>query len=107
MPFRDQKALVHGEVTRSIIGAFLTVNDTLGYGFLEAPYVNALVLELRKRGHRVLRNCSLPIYYDGTLIGRYYIDLLVDDKVVVEVKAHSVLRGEHQRQLRNYLAAGP
>jgi len=98
--------LLHEEITRSIIGAFYTVYDKLGYGFLEAPYVKAMVLELRKRGHKVDCNVSLPVYYDGVQVGRYIVDLLVDDVVVVEVKASVALSEAHRRQLRNYLKAG-
>lgn len=98
--------LVHQEITRSIIGAFYTVYDKLGYGFLEAPYVKAMVLELRKRGHKVACNVSLPVYYDDVQVGRYFVDLLVEDVVAVEVKARVALGEADQRQLRNYIKAG-
>ena len=94
------------ELTGQIIGAFYDVYNQLGYGFLEKVYENALVHELRKRGHRVLQQAPIEVLYDEQVVGQYYADLLVDDAVIVELKAASAIVEEHDAQLINYLKAG-
>ena len=96
--------LLHEETTRSIIGGFYNSYNKLGYGFLENVCVGALWIELEKRGHRVEREVPVPVYYDGIIVGTYRADLVVDGKVIVEVKSEAALTGIHVRQLRNYLA---
>ena len=75
----------HADVTESIIGAFYTVYNTLGYGFLEKVYGNALAIELRKTDLEVIQEARIGVYYDGEVIGEYYADLLVNRVVVVEL----------------------
>jgi GxxExxY protein len=95
--------LVFEDITRAIIGCFYTVYNTLGYGLLESPYIGALELELKKAGHKVAREVPIAVEYDGVIVGSYRVDLLVDNCVIVEVKAEPSLTGVHERQLRNYL----
>lgn len=95
--------LIEEDLTRSVIGAFYTSYNKLGYGFLEKVYVGALVIELRKRGHRVEAEVPIPVYYDGEIIGAYRVDLVIDGKLLVEVKAEERLSGVHERVLLNYL----
>jgi GxxExxY protein len=97
----------HSELTEAIIGAFFAVYSALGYGFLEKVYVNALKLELERRGLKV--ECEFPIIvrYLGQKVGEYYADLIVNDLVIVEVKATKALIQEHEAQLLNYLKATP
>src|SRR5205823_5362577 len=97
--------LVHEPVTRSIIGAFYTVYDKLGFGFLENVYCGALTIELRRRGHKVAREVSVPVFYDGIQIAKYRLDFLVDDLIVLEVKSTALLNPSDQRQLLNCLCA--
>jgi GxxExxY protein len=97
--------LIEEDLTRSIIGAFYAVYRTLGFGFLEHVYVMALERELRKRGHRVAREVSVDILYDGEELCTQRIDMIVDEKVVVETKATYELHPAAQRQLYNYLRA--
>ena len=99
--------LLYGDITRSIIAAFYAVYDALGYGFLESVYCAALEHELRKRGHKVVRELAVPVFYDGVRVGRFRLDLVVDDCVVVESKATEVLNPSHRRQLLNGLKATP
>jgi GxxExxY protein len=97
-------ALLEEELTRSAIGAFFAAYNKLGYGFLENVYIGGLVIELERRGHRVQREVPVAVEYDdGTIIGSYRIDLLVDDRLVLEIKAEAAATGVHERQLRNYL----
>jgi GxxExxY protein len=96
-------ALVDEGLTRSVIGAFYEVYNKLGYGLLESPYVGALQLELGQRGHRVEREVPLAVEYKGTIVGSYRADLIVEGRLLVEVKADACVTGFHERQLRNYL----
>lgn len=95
----------HEEVTHQIIAAFYTVYKSLGYGFLEKVYENALAIELRKLGLSVALQYPVNVYYDGQVVGEYFADLLVEERVIVELKAVRTLLPEHQAQLLNYLNA--
>jgi GxxExxY protein len=101
----SRAALIEENLTRSIIGAFYRVYRTLGYGFLEHVYVLALERELLARGHRVAREVSVNILYDGVELCSQRLDMVVDDKVVVETKSTYDLHPAAQRQLYNYLRA--
>ncbi|MBF8282217.1 MAG: PDDEXK 3 family protein [Anaerolineales bacterium] len=105
----EQKGLPykHSEITEQIIAAFYTVYNTLGYGFLEKVFENALVIELRRRGLRVVQQMPITVYYTGEVVGEYFADLLVADLVIVEIKAVKALLVEHEAQLLNYLKATP
>ncbi len=95
----------HTAVTQRIIKAFYTVYNTLGYGFAEKVYRNAMALELRKLGLSVVRECPIEVYYDGEVVGEYFADLVVADAVIVELKSVKALLDEHEAQLLNYLKA--
>ena len=95
----------HKDITELIIKAFYTVYNTLGYGFLEKVYENAMLIELRKLGLKVVPQAEIVVYYNGNEVGVYYTDLLVEDAVIVELKATRTLALEHEAQLLNYLKA--
>ena len=95
----------HKNITDLIIKAFYTVYNTLGYGFLEKVYENAMVIELRKLGLKVVPQAQITVYYDGQEVGEYNADLLVEDAVIVELKATRTLALENEAQLLNYLKA--
>jgi len=97
----------HTDITEQIIKAFYAVYNTLGYGFLEKVYRNAMTIELRKMGLKVIPEAPIAVYYDGELVGEYQADLLVADAVIVELKAVRKLAEEHEAQLLNYLKATP
>ncbi len=97
--------MLHADITDKIIKAFYTVNNSLGHGFLEKVYENAMVIELRKMGCLVEAQKNIKVYYNKEEIGDYYADLLVDDLVIVELKAAENLCEEHECQLINYLKA--
>jgi len=103
---RIQK-LLHDGVTRPIIGAFYSVYNKLGYGFLENVYCGALMLVLQRSGHRVAREVSVPVFFDDVQVAKYRIDFVVDHSVVVEVKSTEVLNPNNRRQLLNCLRATP
>jgi GxxExxY protein len=100
-------SLKHADVTALIIKAFYTVYNTLGYGFLEKVYSNAMAIELRKLGLEVIQEARIAVYYERELVGEYSADLLVGGVVIVELKAAKRLLEEHEAQLLNYLKATP
>ncbi|MCE9565481.1 MAG: GxxExxY protein [Planctomycetes bacterium] len=95
----------HEDLTERIISAFYHVYNTLGWGFLEKVYRNALQYELSKRGLRVATNDKIDVYYDGVHVGEYFADLIVEGVVILELKAAEHLLPEHEAQLLNYLKA--
>ena len=97
--------MLHSDITEKIIKAFYKVNNTLGFGFLEKVYENAMVIELRKLGYNVLQQKNIKVHYENQEVGDYFADLLVNDSVIVELKAAENLCEEHEAQLINYLKA--
>jgi GxxExxY protein len=81
------------------------VYNKLGFGFLERVYENSLALLLRERGMAVQQQAPITVYFHENIVGEYYADLLVNDLIIVELKAAETLRPEHLAQLRNYLRA--
>lgn len=103
-PVMNKNAL-HSETTALIIRAFYTVYNTLGYGFLEKVYENAMRIELRKMGVKCIQQANIKVYYADERVGRYNSDLYVEDKVIVELKAAIALAPDNEAQLLNYLKA--
>ncbi|MFA7418810.1 MAG: GxxExxY protein [Melioribacteraceae bacterium] len=97
--------MLHEESTNQIIKAFYKVNNTLGFGFLEKVYENAMKLELQNAGLKVEQQKNIRVNYNGIEVGDYYADLLINDCVIVELKATESLCEEHEAQLLNYLKA--
>lgn len=97
--------LLHSKITDKIIAGAYRVFNKLGAGFMEKVYENALVVELSKQGLKVLQQYPIRVYYDESLVGEYYADLYVEDKVIVELKAVIELSRVHETQLVNYLKA--
>ena len=96
---------LHGELTEKIIGAAFTVHRELGPGFLGKVYEEALRLELKLRGVVCAAQVEFPVSYKDEIVGRYLCDLLVDGKVICEIKAIDALGTVHEAQLLNYLKA--
>ena len=97
--------MLHGDVTELIIKAFFKVYNTLGYGFLEKVYENAMRIELSKMGLNVLQQKNIKVFYEADQVGDYFADLLVNDLIIVELKAAESICKEHEAQLLNYLKA--
>ena len=87
--------LLHAALTEKIIHAFYAVYNTLGYGFLEKVYENALMLELRKHGLQVQQQVPIRVYYEGQPVGEFFADLLVEGKVILELKAAEAIAPEY------------
>ena len=96
---------LHSDITSAIIKAFYKVYNKLGYGFLERVYQNSLLLELKKSG----LNCDplhpIDVFYENSKVGFYIADIIVNNSVIIEIKAMESLREEHEAQLVNYLKA--
>lgn len=96
---------LHQELCSIIIKSFFKVYNKLGFGFLEKVYENALKIELEKTGLKIERQKGIKVYYDNVIVGEYFADLVVNDVVILELKAAESLCKEHELQLINYLKA--
>ena len=96
---------LHENLTRKIIRCFYNVHDELGYGFLEGVYENALMIELEKSNLKAENQKAIKVFYDNKVVGEYRVDIIVEDKVMIELKAVSRLNKMHEVQLINYLKA--
>ena len=94
---------LYKDLTEKIIMCFYKVHDELGYGFVEAIYEKALIIELENIGLNVESQKDLEVFYKGTSIGNYRADIIVDDKIIIELKAVTQLLKIHEVQLVNYL----
>jgi len=95
----------HEEITELIIKAFYKVYNTLGYGFLESVYLNALLIELKGMDFKAEINKRIYVYYYGNVVGDYVADMIVEDIIICELKANESLSEENEHQLVNYLKA--
>ncbi len=93
------------ELSGSVIGCAFTVLNTLGTGFLEKVYENALAIELHEAGFAVAQQRGVTVMYHGAVVGEYFVDLLVDDSILVELKAVKALDEAYNAQCINYLEA--
>ncbi len=93
------------DIFGQIIGAAMKVHSTLGQGFLESVYQNALIWELRKRGFKAEAERPITVRYDGEIVDAFATDLLVNDKVIVELEVALAIAKVHEVQLVNYLVA--
>jgi len=93
------------EITERIIGSVHRVSNTLGSGFLEKVYENALAIETRQNGLHVEQQHPIKVYYNGILVGEFAADLLIESSVIVELKATKALDDVHSAQCLNYLKA--
>ncbi len=95
----------HTELTEQVIKAFYKVYNVLGYGFLEKVYENALYLELTEMNFSVEKQKPIDVKYEGQSVGSYFADLVVDETIIIELKASERLIENHEFQLINYLKA--
>ena len=91
------------DITRKIIGSAYQVYNQLGFGFLESVYKKAMVIELGKNNLEVEEEKPLDAYYDDQVVGHFYVDLFVEDEIVVELKSTQSIAKEHEVQVVNYL----
>ncbi len=96
---------LHADITDKIIKAFYHVYNVLGFGFLEKVYENALLFELTSMGLHCEKQKPIEVFYKQKKVGDYFADIIVEDKVIIELKAAECLIEEHEAQLINYLRA--
>lgn len=97
------RAYLHSDLTDIASGAFYRVYNVMGFGFLESVYRNALAIELRKAGVKFEREVLVEVWYDGEKVGHFKADFLLEDRVILEVKASQALCEADRKQLLNYL----
>jgi len=97
--------MIEEELTGKVIELFYKVYNILGYGFLEKIYHNAMIIELQKAGLKVETKKQIKVYYNGQVVGEFEADLIVEEKVIIELKAKETSNQAHEAQLINYLRA--
>lgn len=97
--------LLHKTITEDILKVYYDIYNELGCGFLEKVYQNSMYFELKSKGYKVEAQRPIKVYFKNQLVGEYYADLLIEDKVIVELKACELLMNAHVAQLMNYLKA--
>jgi len=97
--------MLQEEISSKVLKAYYNVYNTLGFGFLEKVYENAIIIELRKLGLHGRRQVPIKVYYDNQQVGDYFADIVVEDCIIIELKAGEALCEEHEAQLVNYLRA--
>jgi GxxExxY protein len=102
---QNESIVFEKELSRLIIKCAFEVFNRLGYGFLEKVYENSLIFELKENGIRAEQQVPLKVYYKNKIVGEYKADILVDGKIILELKAEKYLNKEHASQLLNYLKA--
>ena len=100
-----QMNLKSQKTTEKIIKVFYNVYSKLGYGFLEKIYENAMMIDLKRERIHAISQSPIKVFYDGKILGEYFADILIEDEVIVEIKAAKKLTVEHEAQLLNYLKA--
>ncbi len=101
----DYQDFKYKELTEKIIEIFYRVYNKLGYGFLEKVYENAMMIEFKKENISAVSQSAIKVMYEGEVVGEYFADILITDKIIVEIKAVRNIAEEHEAQLLNYLKA--
>jgi GxxExxY protein len=101
----DQNGLKHRELTEKLIGVFYSVYNELGHGFLESVYEQAFSVELAEKGIFFQRQIAIPVWFHGQKIGAFRADVLIDEKVIIELKTGRDVDPAWEKQLLNYLPA--
>jgi GxxExxY protein len=97
--------LLHAEITDKIIACAYDVHNKLGFGFSERVYENAMMIKLSQKKLPSIQQAPINVHFEDQLVGEYFADIFIDNKIIVELKAVSVLSKAHEAQLMNYLKA--
>ena len=97
--------IIYKDLSYRIIGLAIEVHNKLGYGFLEKVYENALMKLFKREGIRACQQASIPVYFEGEIVGDFYADILVNDQIILELKAVNHILDVHRAQIINYLKA--
>ena len=101
----NNKDIIYKELSYKIVGLAMEVHNKLGFGFLEKVYENALMVLLEKNGVPAQQQAPITVYFEGKVVGDYYADILVDNKIILELKAIDKIADVHRVQVLNYLRA--
>ncbi len=101
----DEKGILYKDLSYEIIGLAMEVHNKLGYAFLEKVYENALMILFRRNGVKAQQQASMSVYFEGEVVGTYFSDILVEDKIILELKALEKITNAHIAEMLNYLRA--
>ena len=101
----NKEKIIYKDLSYKVTGLAMEVHSKLGYGFLEKVYENAMMVLLRREGIHAKQQAPITVYFDGEVVGDYYADLLVEDKIILELKAIEKITDAHRAQTLNYLKA--
>ena len=101
----NKEKIIYKDLSYKITGLAMEVHTKLGYGFLEKVYENAMMVLLRREGIHAKQQAPITVYFDGEVVGDYYADILVEDKIILELKAIEKITDVHRAQTLNYLKA--
>jgi GxxExxY protein len=101
----NEKEIVYKELSYKIIGLAMEVHSKLGYGFLEKVYGNAMILLFKREVINARKQAPIKVYFEGEVVGEYFVDILVEDKIILEIKALDKIIDVHIAQTLNYLKA--
>ena len=101
----NKEKILYKDLSYKITGLAMEVHSKLGYGFLEKVYENAMMVLLRREGIHAKQQAPITVYFDGEVVGDYYADILVEDKIILELKAIEKITDVHRAQTLNYLKA--
>jgi len=101
----DYQDFKYVELTEKVIEIYYRVYNKLGYGLLEKIYENAMMIEFKKENISAVSQSAIRVLYEGEIVGEYFADILISDKIIVEIKAAKNVAEEHEAQLLNYLKA--
>jgi GxxExxY protein len=99
------ESYLYSDITEVIIKCYYKVYNKLGYGFLEKVYEKAMLIELQNEDFRCLQQCPIDVFYESSKVGFYIADIIVEGKIIIEIKAAENLSEAHETQLTNYLKA--
>ena len=101
----NEKKFLYKDLSYRIIGLAIEVHNKLGYGFLEKVYENALMILFRREGINAKQQAPITVYFEGKVVGEYFADILVEDKIILELKSLEKITDVHKAQALNYLKA--
>jgi len=101
----NKEKILHKDLSYKVVGLAMEVHNKLGYGFLEKVYVRAMMVLLRREGIQATQQAPITVHFEGEVIGDYYADILVEDKIILELKVVKKIANIHRAQALNYLKA--
>ena len=103
--YSNKEKILYKDTSYKIVGLAMEVHSKLGYGFLEKVYENAMMVLFRRESISAKQQAPITVYFDGEVVGDYYADILVEDKIILELKAIEKITDAHRAQTLNYLKA--